>query len=164
MAEDKKLSALFAANPGTAKANNLVYLVDPDEADDDDKSKALPVSDVGISLLASATVDLQNGDSKTTAYTVTAAKSAIVTHVIIRNPTASLAGGTDFDIGDGASADTWKTTIDLSSLTATTDCIIIVPPTAKFTVFDAADEFGILPVTGATADAQATMDVFGYEF
>lgn len=115
------------------------------------------------SLLASGTVDLQNGDSKTTVYTVPTGKKGIVTMVVIANPTASLADGTDFDIGDGAGADTWKTTVDLSSLTATSDCIVIFP-TAKFTVFDAADAFGIIPATGATADAQATMYVFGFEF
>lgn len=122
------------------------------------------LKDNAITLLASATVDLQNGDGKTTAYTVPTGKKAIVTHVVIRNPTASLAGGTDFDLGDGANADTWKTTVNLSSLTATTDSIVIAPPSTKFTVFDAGDAFGIKDATGATADAQATMDVFGYEF
>ncbi len=117
----------------------------------------------GITLLASGTVDLQNGDGKTTVYTVPTGQSAIVPMVIIRNPTASLAAGNDFDIGDGANADTWKQANDLSSLTATTDCIVIFP-SAKFTVFDAGDEFGIKPVTGATLDAQAEMAVFGYEF
>ena len=75
----------------------------------------------------------------------------------------TMAGGNDIDFGDGASADTWKTAVDLSSLTATTDCIIIFP-TAKFTVFNAADVFGVKPATGATADADATMYVFGFEF
>lgn len=117
-----------------------------------------------ISLLGSATVNLQNGDGKSTAYTVPTGKKAIITLVVIRNPTASLAAGTDFDIGDGAGADTWKQTVDLSSLTATTDHIIIQPPATKMTVFDAGDAFGIIPATGATADADATMDVFGYEF
>jgi len=117
-----------------------------------------------LALLGSAVVNLQNGDAKSTAYTVPTGKKAIVTHVIIRNPTASLAGGSDFDFGDGANADTWKQTVNLATLTATTDCIVIAPPTVKFTVFDAGDAFGIKPATGATADADATMDVFGYEF
>ena len=118
-----------------------------------------------ISLLATGTVDLQNGDSKTTIYTVPTGKKAVVTHVVIRQPTASLAAGTDFDIGDGANADTWKTTIDLSSMTGTDDYIVIDTNNAVIAaVFDAADEFGIKPATGATADAQAEMDVFGYEF
>lgn len=116
-----------------------------------------------ITLLASGTVALQNGDSKSTVYTVPTGKKAIISHCIIRNPTASLAAGTDYDIGDGASADTWQTAIDLSGLTASTDCLII-SNTSKFTVFDAGDTFGIIPVTGATLDAEATMDIFGYEF
>jgi len=117
-----------------------------------------------IALLASATVHLQAGDPKSVSYIIPPGKKGIPIYAIIRNPTASLAAGTDFDVGDGAGADTWKTAIDLSSLTASTDCIIIAPPTAKFTVYDAGDEFGIIPVTGATADADATMDVFGYEY
>jgi hypothetical protein len=118
----------------------------------------------GISLLGSATVNLQNGDSKSTVYTVPTGKSAIVTLVVIRNPTASLADCTDANIGDGAGADTWKETINLTTLTATTDHIVIQPDTTKKTVFDAGDAFGIITETGATADADATMDVFGYEF
>jgi hypothetical protein len=34
----------------------------------------------------------------------------------------------------------------------------------KKTIYDAGDEFGIKPITGATADADATMDIFGFEF
>jgi hypothetical protein len=49
-------------------------------------------------------------------------------------------------------------------MTATTDFIVIDGNNAKYTVLDAGDEFGIKPVTGATADADAIMDVFGYEF
>ena len=116
-----------------------------------------------LTLLASGTVNLQNADPKSSVYTVPQGKSAIVTKVVIRNPSASLADGTDFDIGTGASCDDWVSTNDLSALTATDDCIAI-SPAAGFKVFAAADVFGILPVTGATADATATMDVFGYEF
>ena len=115
-----------------------------------------------VKRLASVTAAMQNGDGKTDLYTVPASKKFIPTHVVIRNPTASLVGGTDYDIGDGAGADTWKTTIDLSGMTATTDCMVITNDNAKFTVYDAADVFGIIPVTGATADAEATVDVFGY--
>ena len=118
-----------------------------------------------ICLLATGTVDLQAGDGKTTIYTVPPGKKAAVTHVVIKEPTASLAGGTDFDIGDGANADTWKATIDLSGMTGTDDYIVIDSNNAIIAaVFDAADAFGIKPATGATADAQAEMDVFGYEY
>jgi len=118
-------------------------------------------------MLASTTVNLQAGDGKTVAYTVPPGKAAVVTHVIIRNPTASLADGTDFDIGDGANADTWRQTVSLTTMTATTDYMVIPSIAAtpvKYTVFDAGDEFGIKAITGATLDADATMEVFGYEF
>lgn len=116
-----------------------------------------------IAILDSAEVDLENGDAKTIVYTVPTGKAAVITHVVIRNPTASLAGGTDFDLGDGANADTWVNTVDLSSMTAVTDYMVIEGNNVKYTVFDADDEFGIKPVTGATLDATAIMDVFGYE-
>ena len=124
------------------------------------------LKEIGISLLGSATVDLQNGDSKTVAYTVPPGKKAIITHVVIRNPTASLDGGTDFDFGSGANADTWRQTVSLTTLTASTDYIVIPSIAAtpvKYTCEVAAAAFGVLEITGATADAQATMDVFGYE-
>jgi len=116
-----------------------------------------------LALLASATVDLQNGDGKSTVYTVPTGKSMIVVMVIIRTPTASLADGTDFDIGSGANADTWKQENDLSLLTASTDYKVITD-LAKHTIEVAGAEFGIKPITGATADAQATMELVGYLF
>ena len=122
------------------------------------------VKEKTISLLGSAVADVQNGDGKTTCYTVPIGKSAIITHVVVRNPSGSLAGGTDFDLGDGASANTWKNTVDLSSMTATTDYMVVEGNNAKYTIFDAGDTFGIIPVTGATSDTTATVDVFGYEF
>ena len=120
-----------------------------------------------ITLLGSAVVDLQNGDGKTVAFQVPVGKTMVVTHVVIRSPSGSLAGGTDFDIGSGANADTWRQTIDLSSLTAVTDYIVIPSIAAvpvKYTLEVAEAEFGILPITGATADVTATMDLFGYLF
>jgi len=117
-----------------------------------------------ITLLASATVNLQAGDGKSTIYTVPTGKSMIPTHVIIRNPTASLADGTDFDLGDGAGADTWKNAVNLTTMTATTDFMVITGDNVKYTVFNAGDVFGIVPVTGATLDADATAELFGYLF
>ena len=116
-----------------------------------------------IILLDSATVSLQNGDPKTTVYTVPAGKKAVITHVIIRSPSGSLAGGTDFDIGSGALCDTWKQANSLASMTATTDYMVITSENTKYTLEAAAATFGILPITGATADVTATMEVFGYE-
>ena len=119
-----------------------------------------------ICMLASGSIDTKAGDSKSTVYTVPPGKKAVITHVVIRNPSASLAGGSDFDIGSTANADTWRQAITLVSLTATTDYIVIPSIAAipvKYTLEVAAAAFGIKPITGATLDSTATMEVFGYE-
>lgn len=121
------------------------------------------LNESALTLLGSATVDLQNGDGKSIVYTVPTGKTMIPIFVIIRSPSGTLAGGTDFDIGSGANADTWKQTNNLAAMTATTDYKVIAD-TAKHTMEVAAAEFGILPVTGATADVTATMDLYGYLF
>jgi hypothetical protein len=118
-------------------------------------------------LLGSATVNLQNGDAKSIAYTVPAGKSAVVLFIVVRNPTASLAGGTDFNFGGGADGETpaFKSAVDLSGMTGTDDYYVITNNNAVITdVFSAGEEIGVDPQTGATADADATLDVFGYEF
>ena len=120
-----------------------------------------------ICKLATVTAGMQTADGKTTLFTVPTGKKFIPAFIIVRNPTASLADGVDFDFGDGANADTWRNTIDLSSMTAVTDFMVIGPITdtpVKYTVFDAGDAFGVRPVTGSTADANAIIEVFGYLF
>ena len=121
------------------------------------------LNEFSLTLLASGVVDLQNGDGKTTVYTVPAGKSMIPFCVVIRTPSGTLAGGTDFDIGSGANADTWKQTNDLSALTAVTDYKVITD-LDKHTIEAAGAEFGIKPITGAAADVTATMDLYGYLF
>ena len=107
---------------------------------------------------------MQNGDGKTTIYTVPPEKKAIVTAMVVREPTASLADGNAFDFGDGVDADTWKTTVDLSGLTGSDDYMEIKNDAAVVAaVFVAGAEIGVKPATGATADAEATIDIFGYE-
>ena len=119
-----------------------------------------------LALLArNITVHLQNGDPKSDIYTVPVGKEMIVVGVSIRNPTVSLAGGTDFDLGDGANADTWKTAVDLSSLVnVDTDYIYITNDNTRITIFNAGDVFGIKPVTGAVGNADAKADLIGYLF
>ena len=127
-----------------------------------DNSQSFTVSGDGIGLLASVTANMQNGDGKTNIYTVPDGKNMHVFYIVIRNPSGSLAGGTNFSLGDGANADTWATTINLDGMVNTTDSITIVNYGVTKTIFDAADVFGIKPVTGATADVTAKIDLFGY--
>ena len=115
-----------------------------------------------IALLNSVTAAMQNGDGKTDIYTVPVGYAMHAVFAVIRNPTGSLVGGTDFSLGDGANADTWATTINLTGMTNTTDSITIVNFGVTKTVFDAGDVFGIKPVIGATGDYNATVALFGY--
>ena len=116
-----------------------------------------------IALLSStSSVDMKTA-AKTTLYTVPPGKVAYVTHVVVRDTSASLAGGTDYDIGTGANADTWKQTNNLASMTtAATDYMVIDSNNTKYTESAAASEFGIKVITGSTLACTATIDVFGY--
>ena len=116
----------------------------------------------GMCYLGEATVNLQNGDSKTTVYTIPTGQEAFIFAVIFHSPSGSLAGGTDFDIGSGANADTWIQNVDLSGMTAATDYRWMFT-TGIHTTEAAAAAFGIKPITGATAHVTDTMIVLGME-
>ncbi len=108
-------------------------------------------------------VDMKTAQ-KNTLYTVPTGKTAYVTSVVIRETSASLAGGTDYDLGTGANADTWRQTNDLSSMTtAGTDYMEIRgAANTKYTDNAAASVFGIKVITGSTAACTATIDIFGF--
>jgi hypothetical protein len=115
--------------------------------------------------IASITAGMQAGDGKTDLYTVPASKKLIVTDVLIHSLTGSLAGGVDFSLGDGGGARNWKSSIDLSGLTSTSHYIhLTAHRNAGNTVYAAAAVFGIIPNTGATADVDAVVEVFGRLF
>ena len=119
----------------------------------------------GIMALArNVDVHLQNGDGKSDIYTVPAGKKMIVVFVVIKEPTASLAGATDVDFGDGAGANTWLNAVNLADLTLSSHGRVISSDNITYTIFDAGDVFGIIPVTGAVLDADAKADLFGYLF
>ncbi|KKK95804.1 hypothetical protein LCGC14_2669120, partial [marine sediment metagenome] len=83
--------------------------------------------------------------------------------VVIRETSASLSGGTTAT-GNGTIADTWRQTVDLSSMTTSgTDYMEIRgAANTKYTDSAAASVFGIKVITGSTASATATIDVFGF--
>lgn len=122
-----------------------------------------------IALLGSATAGMQAGDSKTTVYTVPTGKICITSHYVVRSPSATLnATGTgSFDFGSGASCDTFRQNVDLDTMTATTDFMIIRgSDVTKYTHDVAAATLGVLPdaTNGAAADVTAVIDLFGYLF
>ena len=108
-------------------------------------------------------VDMKTA-SKTTLYTIPTGKTAYIFAVCVRESSASMAGGTDYDIGTGANADTWRQTVNLSSMTtlATDYMFITGADVTKYTDCAAASVFGIKVITGTTAACTATIDVFGF--
>ncbi len=113
-------------------------------------------------------VTVSGVDMKTVAlntlYTIPTGKTAYIFAVCIREPSASMAGGTDYDIGTGANADTWRQTNDLSSMTTLgTDYMFITgADVTKYTDNAAAAVFSIKVITGTTAACTASIDVFGF--
>ena len=115
------------------------------------------LKDKAISLLGSLSgVDMQAAAS-TTIFTTPVGKVTRITHVVVRDPSATLTGGTSFSFTN------FRQAVDLSSLTtAGTDYIVLDGNNVKYTELAAATAFQITVTTGATGAATATIDVFGY--
>jgi len=111
----------------------------------------------GISKVATVTgVDMKTAAS-TTLYTVPAGKTFYPTHVVIREPSASLAGGTSYSFTG------WVQAVSLASLTtALTDYIVLSSHEMKYTDNATATAFQITVTTGSTLACTATIDVFGF--
>lgn len=131
----------------------------------------------GIMLLKTTTgviVGTNGNGAKTILHTCPAGKRMIPVFVILRDPSASLAGCNDVDFGTGAACATENfinNETGIVDMTATTDYMILTTSSDEYTIIDgdaaaAVDrEFGIYVVAGATsAAATVTIDVFGYLF
>lgn len=113
---------------------------------------------MAITHLASlAGVDMKTAAS-TTVYTVPTGKTLYIDCVVVRNPSASLAGGTSYSFTN------FRQTVDLSSMTtASTDYMVIRgADVTKYTNIAAAAAFQITVTTGSTGAATATIDLFGF--
>jgi hypothetical protein len=115
-------------------------------------------------LSSTAAVDMKTASAKRTLYTVPTGKTAIVMFVVVRSPSATLAGGTSYAFGWTATCNDWKTGINLSGMTATTDFYVADLNNTKATHGVAANTFGMYITTGATNAATATIEVYGYVF
>lgn len=103
-------------------------------------------------------VDMKTAAS-TTLYTVPAGKTFVPVAVVIRNNSASLAGGTSY------SFTSFLQTVDLSGMTVTTGYRILWGThNTTYTYLAAGSAFQITVTTGATAVGTATIDVIGYLF
>ena len=102
-------------------------------------------------------VDMKTAGA-TTLYTVPTGKSFIPVMVVVRNNSASLAGGNDYDFTG------WRQTVDLSGMTAVATDFRVLYSTenTSYTVTTAGTAFQITVSTGSTAACTATIDLWGY--
>ena len=123
-----------------------------------------------ISLLASATLNGQTL-TKQTIYTVPAGKVLIPFGVLFRDPSATLAGLVDLDIGGDGAAGDWIQQVTLDAFTAVTDYGFVLQPAqaagppivpVKKTEYAAAVVFGVKINTGSTGAANVEVDLFGH--
>ncbi len=118
-------------------------------------------------LATVSSVDMKTAGA-TTLYTVAVSKSAVITHVVIRALSASLAGGTDYNFGGNSSDfNDFRDAVNLSGITGGATVYTIVTQHAggnvvSSTLQSASDNFSINVVTGSTAACTATIDVYGY--
>lgn len=101
-------------------------------------------------------VDMKTAAS-TALFTVPVGKTFYVDTVVIRNNTASLAGGTSYGFTN------WRTGIDLSGMTVTTGYRkLFTTDNTTYTPLAAGAVFYLVVTTGSTAACTATIDVFGH--
>jgi hypothetical protein len=106
-----------------------------------------------------ATVNLV--DMKTAAsvalFTVPVGKTFIVDTIVIRNNTASLAGGTSYAFTG------WRSGIDLSGMTVTTGSRkLFTVDNTTYTPVAGGAVFYLVVTTGSTLACTATLEVFGH--
>ena len=118
-------------------------------------------------LSTTSSVDMKTV-AATTLFTIPAGKTGVITHIVIRSLTASLAGGTDYNFG-GNSADfnDFRDAVDLSGITGGSTAYTIVTQHAGGDIVSsvlqsAGDVFKINVITGSTAACTASIDLFGY--
>lgn len=110
-----------------------------------------------ISLLGSATIDMKTAAS-TTIFTTAAGKVCRITHVVVRDATNSLAGGTSYSITN------FRATFSLAALVTSGTGYLVVQATdlTQYTETAASTAIQLTVTTGSTLAANATIDVFGY--
>ena len=122
------------------------------------------IKEKAISLLGvAAGVDMA-ATSAMTIYTVPAGKTAQIHAFVVRGPSATLAGGTNYAFGSGTNRDSFKTAVDLHLMTATTDYEIITADDVKHTLEAAGALIGMKATAGSTDPATATVEVWGNLF
>ena len=115
-------------------------------------------SDRAIALLGSKSgVDMKTAAS-TTIFTSKEARKTRITHVVVRDYSASLAGGTSYAITS------FRSGFSLNGLTtANTGYGLVLPvDVTEYTEIAAGTAVQLTVTTGSTAACTATVDVFGF--
>jgi|WetSurMetagenome_2_1015567.scaffolds.fasta_scaffold481515_1 hypothetical protein len=115
------------------------------------------VKNLGLGRWTTTGVDMKTAGA-TTLVAVPAGKVFYPIMVVIRDNTASLAGGTDYDFTG------WRQSVDLSGMTTTgtTYRVLYAADDTSYTENAASSNFQITVSTGATAAGTATIDVIGF--
>lgn len=125
----------------------------------------------GIMLLGStSSIDMETG-AKQVIATCPAGKRWIVTEIVIRDPSATLAGCDDVDFGTGTNAGAWlNNETGIGDMTATTDFMVLRADSNEYTIIDGDAaalvdrQFGLKVIDGSDSAGTVTIDVFGYQF
>jgi len=105
-------------------------------------------------ILGSAVIDMKTAQANTI---FVADRTCRITRVIVRDPSASLAGGTSYSITN------FLQTFSLVNLTTVAGYTIVQPTAlALYTETAAGTAVQLTVTTGSTLAATATVDVFGY--
>lgn len=114
------------------------------------------LKDKGSALLGSATIDMKTA-AATTIYTTPAGKVTRIHFAVVRDPTASLAGGTSYTITGLRAA------FSLAGVTTanTGACVVRSADLVEQLEVAASTAVQLTVTTGSTAAANATIDIFG---
>ena len=108
----------------------------------------------GITLLGSETIDMKTAASTTI---FTPERSCRILRVVVRNPSATLVGGSSYTLTN------FRAAFSLVTLTSTTGYLVVqATDLTQFTEVPAGTAVQLTVTTGSTAAATATVDVFGY--
>jgi len=115
------------------------------------------LKDKGVALLGSATIDMKTA-ATTTIYTTPVGKVTRIHHAVVRDATASLAGGTSYTINGLRAA------FSLAGLTTVNTGFYVVRSADLTEQLEiaASTAIALTVTTGSTAAANATIDIFGF--
>ena len=113
--------------------------------------------DTSITLISTTTLVDMKTAGNTILYIVPTGKTLRITNIIVRDPTASLAGGTSYSITQ------WRQAFSLAALTLNFHYTnVYAADLAAFQRLAAATTVNFTVTTGSTLAATATIDLFGY--